>query len=227
MAAWRPAPPRPYRGALPSARRVPRRRTVTGRGEAASAARAARWPSREARWRPLGTSLRLYGERVELARALGPCTKAVSTCWTTSSGIPWSSSNCCASAGDFARSRRRRTLVRTARRIIAIAAIPKMGPRMKSTGMTPTFLLRLSAPSRAAHQLARGIFDATIRSADRHVKLHAVAEPREAHERHRRLPRANPELREAPRDEVFAVADPARERLGDVGPLSCSSSSSA
>ena len=50
------------------------------------------------------------------------------------------------------------------------------------------------------------------------MKLHAVADPCETHERERRLPRANTELPEPPRDEVFAVADPTRERLRDVCP---------
>ena len=50
------------------------------------------------------------------------------------------------------------------------------------------------------------------------MKLHVVAPPREAHERERRLPLTNTEFREALRDQVFAVAHPARECLGEVGP---------
>lgn len=50
------------------------------------------------------------------------------------------------------------------------------------------------------------------------MKLHAGTNPREAHEGLSRLPLAHAQLRQTPRDEGLAVADPARERLRDVCP---------
>ena len=50
------------------------------------------------------------------------------------------------------------------------------------------------------------------------MKLHAGTDPREAHEGVSRLPLTHAQLRQTPRDEGLAVADPARERLRDVCP---------
>jgi hypothetical protein len=50
------------------------------------------------------------------------------------------------------------------------------------------------------------------------VKFHVVADSREAHQGERGLLLANAKLRKSPRDEDFAVADPTRERLGEICP---------